>query len=253
LHEGLPSSSFRSFSDSCAELDDAESTARRTDDRSGSDLREEGQRRSASTAEQSAQPVVVGGAKRLFLSAESHSGESAPQALPTSGRLAAPTSGVPLPDASPAAGLKPAHENQVKSTEQERYDRSDAIVDAAERRRIERQTPVLVIFREAKAILDQLQREYKAWDAVSWSERDRLKLPEGAAIENALKTNAEHRREFAEMYRTLGRDVTLAKWRDFLINEDHLVTSRDEGEIERIYLMAHFSQLNGVSTSRGES
>lgn len=46
-------------------------------------------------------------------------GECPPPQHPTSGRLAAPTSGVPLPDASPAAGLKPTHEGQVKGAGRE--------------------------------------------------------------------------------------------------------------------------------------
>jgi hypothetical protein len=239
LHEGLPSSSFRSFSESCAAPDEFGLPHQR-----GGSTNEEGE-----TAQRD-NPVVVGAERPPFLP-DGSSGECAPHAHPTSGRLAAPTSGVPLPDASPAAGLKPSHEVQVKSGGQEREDlesRSEAIIDDARRRQIERKTSDAEIFREAKAVFDRLQQEYAAWSAVSWSERERLKLPKGAEIENALKTNAEHRHAFAEMYRSLGRDITLARWEHFLIHEDHTVTARGEGEIERTYLMEHFLQLNGVST-----
>lgn len=134
--------------------------------------------------------------------------------------------------------------------QRQRESRSDAVIADARRRQVERQTPVREIFREAKAIFDAVRQEYRTWDALPRAERDaQWDLPHGRAIENALKANAEHKAEFAEMYRTLGREVTLAKWRDFLMTEDITVTAKGEGEIERTYLMEHFIELNGVSTS----
>jgi hypothetical protein len=50
-------------------------------------------------------------------------------------------------------------------------------------------------------------------------------MPEGAHFGKGLVHTAKHRHDAAELYRTLGRDAALAKWEDFLVNENHETTT----------------------------
>ena len=251
-HEGFPSSTFRDFSEARTAIDDSLSTDHR-----------EGAGETARTERKpKANPFVVGEKSPTALTGTGlHSVSFEVKPPPSSG-----SSLINRQDSPTAVRVLSSHNTELKDENQGQdaafgdgghkgngqektnlESRSDALIAAARRRQVERKAPDAEIFREAKAVFDRLRQEYNAWSAVSWSERERLNLPRGTEIENDLKTNKEHRHDFAEMYRSLGRDITLAKWEDFLVNVDHNVTARGEGEVERTYLMEHFIQLNGVS------
>jgi hypothetical protein len=262
LHEGLPSSSFPAFSDSPS------FSGGKTED-----TQPACPQAFAADNDGAAKPVVVGGKNTFPLPPSGNTpsatgGGCAPHAQSVSGRRAAPTQDVSLPFVLRSKAAQEGQSQRLAGNEELHPEsRTDAITDAVRRRQVERKTPDAEIFREAQAIFDRLRQEHNAERVfepkfidmrvfvngarVSGSLVENpvwTAMPRGADIENDLKTNAEHRHDFAEMYRSLGRDFTLAKWEDFLVNVDHTVTARGEGEAERTYLMEHFIQLNGVST-----
>jgi hypothetical protein len=222
------------------------STARGTDDCGGSGSQAAGLRRSApsekSTEEERGNNfVVVGGAERPSLLPDGSGGECAPQAHPTSGRLAAPTSGVPLPDASPAAGLKPAQEEQVKgkTSRQEREDIDDRETFEMNRRRCDRRLTNKQVTDEFKIVFDRLCQQAEA--RANYSRSDRIKIdgkwtpnpafdqtvldamPNGIDLEWKPPT-AKQQQAAAEYFKAVGRQTALAGWEQFLLDGDHQVS-----------------------------
>lgn len=114
-------------------------------------------------------------------------------------------------------------------------DRADRIIAASRTRQLERGMTDDEIFRDYKSVFDRLEREYKARmkfepihirvNGVISINPEYDAMPRGAYFSNSLKSTAKHRHEAAALYRTLGRPAALAKWEDFLINEDHDTTT----------------------------
>jgi hypothetical protein len=114
-------------------------------------------------------------------------------------------------------------------------DRDDAFHDARRARQMERKTPDAEIFREYKKVFDRLEREYQtreSFERKCFDEKtdyrtnpDYAAMPQGAHFEKGLGHTAKHRHDAAELYRNLGRDIALAKWEDFLVNENHATTT----------------------------
>jgi hypothetical protein len=152
-------------------------------------------------------------------------------------------------------------------------DRTDAFLDARRARQLERKTPDAEIFREYKKVYDRLEREYQARENFERKCFDEMTdyttnpkwaaMPKGAHFEKPFIPTTKHIHDAAELYRSLGRDVTLAKWEDFLVNENHETTTRvplfDEGgeeptgefiseTVERTWLLYDFVLYCGVSS-----
>jgi hypothetical protein len=192
-----------------------------------------------------------------------------------------PTPSVPLP--GDTAQMPPG----LGKSKAPQETRSEKIIDDARKRQVERTAPDAEVYREVKAVFDRLRQEYKARQNFEprffhdpndpraaglvfeergvgenkrkWVENPAYAaMPLGKDFENDLQATKDHRHDAAEMYRVLGRDVTLAKWEDWLVNADHDVPQRVEYEegkfatdtVERSWLLHDFVLACGVSTAK---
>jgi hypothetical protein len=152
---------------------------------------------------------------------------------PTSGHLAAPTSGVPLPSAS-----NHTHEDSQLRGQNE-TDQSEALIASARARQLERSMTNYQIFQDYKNVFDRLRREHDAHVQAVGAAADAARaltgkarltpeqqavldaMPQGRKFENPLASNQKHVAVAADFYRAVGGAATIAKWEDFLLNADH--------------------------------
>jgi len=187
------------------------------------------------------------GAVVVVENSENFNYSASPFVSPT--RLPAVALGEPQVDAgqgrnhSNYAVTKPLNENQsqrlhIESQTQEA--RAEHLIAANRQKQLDRKASDVEIFREYKAVFDRLAREKKIY--LDWS------MP-----------TATHRKEAADLYRTLGRDAALAEWEDFLINDDHDHTEpmvdEETGktiavEVQRKWLFYDFVLARGGATQR---
>jgi hypothetical protein len=132
-------------------------------------------------------------------------------------------------------------------------DSCDQIIADSQARRLERKASDNEIYREYRKVFDRLEQEYRAYGEAPRESRDAL--PCGAHFDTPFHPTEKHKHAAAELYRALGRDAVLAKWENFLVNEDHTTITRkdifdDESgastgksypdEVERAWLLNDF-------------
>jgi hypothetical protein len=105
-------------------------------------------------------------------------------------------------------------------------DSCDQIIADSQARRLERKASDNEIYREYKKVFDRLEQEYRAYGEAPRESRDAL--PCGAHFDTPFHPTEKHKHAAAELYRALGRDAVLAKWENFLVNEDHTTITRKD-------------------------
>jgi hypothetical protein len=90
---------------------------------------------------------------------------------------------------------------QKKSEAVSIEEQHDRLIAASRARQLDRNQTDAEIYRDYKAVYDQLKRN------------------------NPLQASKKHRHDAANLYRAIGREAALEKWRYFLVNEDHDTTT----------------------------
>jgi len=126
-------------------------------------------------------------------------------------------------------------ENQNQKRGQENPERDEEIIATSRRRQLERKTPQAEIIREFESVFNRLKADAEKPYADWIFPKNNL-----SGQDFAFKTSASHRKEATALYRRIGRDEVLVKWRDFLLNDDHLASERGSGEVPRTWLLRDF-------------
>jgi hypothetical protein len=143
------------------------------------------------SAEAADDDVVVDGDIRIFPTQSPSDGSSSPFRPPLGGN-----------------GSNAARAFSKSTASQEsRGESTDRIIATTRQRQLERRMPDDEIYREYKAVFDNLIREKKI--CLTWT-----------------PPKNTHRKKAADLYRAIGRKAALAKWEEFLVEGDHDVPQR---------------------------